>query len=455
MKKINTLKKIGATIMLFVTAALSALSGVSCAPEELEIIVRVPKITMNFITEDYKSAWAFLEDASEAFMREYKKSVKIRVVEFEADEERRAIGKTFGTKNAADVLFDEFANMASFVHTGNAISLDDVLSQEKLKDLSPVFRKDGTIAGRLYMLPFSATQNVLVYNKELFRICGLEKYFGPDGTISNWTTEECREIFTALAAKLPTGCVSAHMYAKTSMGDAHVMTILRAFGAPLITDKGEFDMTDERVIKSLEWIQEGVSEGRYLSNTHDKTQNDYSSKFKLDQLAVYNFNLSSSNYDKIKAGGFDKYGFANYPGNQCTRFSYGFEIFDNGNKQKTDVAKDFIRYIYGTERWLECSAGNMPASSSVANKFRDKIFLIDAIEKNIAENRVVDFHHNLPNWIGAEDSVRAVFYKEIFNLLRRDVNGKFGLTAEECAQNLQTKLNAAVKRGWETSNPHK
>jgi multiple sugar transport system substrate-binding protein len=142
----------------------------------------------------------------------------------------------------------------------------------------------------------------------------------------------------------------------------------------------------------------------------------------------------------------DNYGFVNFPNNTATSFITGFEVFDTGNDTKVNTAKDFIKYIYETEEWLEISAGNIPASKKITEKYADQITMLSEFSDN-AEN-VVDFMHNSPNWQGNDTSVRSVFWPNIHELLLGT------LTPKECAKELDSDCNRAIEIGWEESKLH-
>ncbi|MCM1499908.1 MAG: hypothetical protein NC124_15705, partial [Clostridium sp.] len=127
-------------------------------------------------------------------------------------------------------------------------------------------------------------------------------------------------------------------------------------------------------------------------------------------------------------------------------FVTGFEVFDNGDELKVQAAKDFIRYIYENDEWLELSAGNIPASKKVSEKYKEQITMLDEFTKN-AEH-VVDFMNNSPNWQGNDTSVRSVFWPNIHELLSKNV------TPQECAKKLDEDCNAALDIGRENSVLH-
>ena len=449
-------------IAVLFSFCLSACSGQK-EPEK-EIIIKVPHTyTMNCLAdESIKNVRTLLERASEDFIAQYDKKVKIEVIEFEGGEETKAITNSFGKSDAADILYDGFFNMSSFIHTGKVVPIDDVLTPEMKEDIFPAFLEHGRFNDKLYMLPYMSSENILIYNREMLEKYGLGEYIDEGAVISNWSMEDWTKILNTLAdefAKEGKGKVPMMMYAKDNQGDTHIMTMLRAFGGELFDSDNNFDLADNPdVISALRWLQNGVDAGWYLPVPYDKTMSDNSSKFKMDELTFYNFNLGSSTYSRViedyneETKTFKKYGFVNYPGNHCTIFNDGFEIFDNGDSEKIEIAKDFIRYFYGTDQWLECSAGSIPVSKKVMEKYKDDILLLEAFSQNTVNS--VDYTHNLPNWQGSDNSVRSVFYKEIALLLTKEADGSFAVTPEECASNLQEKLNTAISEGRENSTLH-
>ena len=153
-------------------------------------------------------------------------------------------------------------------------------------------------------------------------------------------------------------------------------------------------------------------------------------------------------------------------GGCATTFASGFQVFDNGDAEKLQVAKDFLSYVYGDAHWLDYAAGalpsiswarecraspvsamnssmaSLPASRRVAARYGADIPSYDLFRAN-ADN-VWDFTGNNPD----TQSVRDIFYTGIHDLLM----GK--TTPEECAAFLDERCNAAIDEGWAKSQLH-
>lgn len=436
-------KTIAITLVFALYASLLAGCGKN-TKKEVTLIIKVPSLVLNSVSNpEITDTGLFLQQAGEAFAAQYEKAdVTIQVKSFEYVDEVKAITDSFDTENAADILYEGYFNMASYLHTGRVVPLDDIISDELRNDIDNASWAMSMADGKVYMMPFLSMQNILIYNKELFQNCGLEKYIADTVTIQNWTLEEWTDILDTLASKLPEQAYPMMMYGKNNQGDTHIMSYIRAYGSTVFGEDGHFEFENEVAVKALEWIQSGVDKGWYPPHPENLELSDCTELFSNEQLAIYVFNNSNfALYDNI-----ENYGYVNFPGNVATSFVTGFEVFDNGDELKVQTAKDFVRFIYENDKWLEMSAGNIPVSKKVSEKYQDQITMLDEFTKN-SEN-VVDFMNNSPNWQGEDTSVRSVFWPNIHNLLSKSV------TPQECAKKLDETCNAALDIGWENSVLH-
>ena len=412
--------------------------------EDITLIVKVPALIMNSVSNpDIFEAATFLQQAGEAFAAQYEEAnVSIQLESFDYVDEIKAITDSFDTKDATDILYEGYFNMASYIHTGRVVPLDDIISDDLRKDIDDASWEMSMVNGKTYMMPFSSMQNILIYNKKHFKSCGLEKYISEQTEIQNWTMEEWTDILNTLAEKLPDRTYPLMMYGKNNQGDTHIMSFMRAYGGTIFDEAGNFNFENKETIQALEWIQEGVSKGWYPPHPENLEISDCNELFSNNQLSIYTFNNASVTlYDSI-----EDYGYVNFPGNLATSFVTGFEVFDNGNETKIKAAKDFILFIYENEEWLDISAGNIPTCKSVAEKYKDQITMLEEFMSNAVH--VVDFMNNSPNWQGNDTSVRSVFWPNIHELLSG------ATTPQECAEALNEACNAALQTGRESSILH-
>jgi multiple sugar transport system substrate-binding protein len=435
-------------LLMVITLGLGVITGcgngITSDKEEIKLIVKCPTLIVNSISNpDIEDSETFLEMAAEAFSKQYEDAnVSIDVKVFEYVDETEAITESFDTDSAADVLYEDYFNMTSYIHTGRVVPLDDMITDEIRDDIDDTTWEISSTDGKTYMMPYLSRQNIMIYNKKLMKDCGLDQYISDDTTIQNWTTDQWTEILDTLAEKLPEGVYPMMMYAKNNQGDTNIMSMLHAFGSTIFNDSGEFNFEDEKAVEALSWIQDGVKKGWYPPHAENLEIIDTQELFGNNQLAFYVYNNGAGSlYDNL-----DDYGFVNFPGNVATSFVTGFEVFDNGDDSKVKVAKDFIKYIYETEDLLEISAGSIPASKSVAEKYADQITMLSDFTANASH--VIDFMNGSPNWQGTDTSVRSVFWPNIHKLLLGT------MTPQECAKSLDEDCNNALKIGWENSTLH-
>lgn len=407
--------------------------------EEVTITVKVPVLTMNSVTDpDIECANDFLKKAAEAFEAQ-NEGVTVRVVTFEQTKEDDAITGCFDTEDAADMLYEGYFNMSTYIYTGRMVPLDDIISDEIRNDIDSSLWDMSQVDGKTYMMPYLSLQNTYVYNKELFREAGLEKYLTDEDVIQNWTLDEWEEILATLKEKLPENTYVMPMYAANNQGDTHTMTLIRSQGSSFFDENGKFNLNTEEGIAGLQWIKDNYEKGYYPPYCEDLEISDTVELFYNEQIAFMIGNSANGN-----AIPFD-YGVVNFPGGEngyATSFVTGFSVFDNGNEKKVELAREFVKFIYETETWADYSAGAIPASQKTADKYKEQIPMLEEYYQNNAN--VVNFTANNPNWLG----VRNSFYPHIQQLLRGNE------TAAETAAGIDQDCNAAIEEGLRTGQLH-
>lgn len=407
------------------------------AKKEVHLIIKTPMEELNTVASpDIRSVPQFLEQAARDFALNYEKARVIPEVRaFNYVDELKAVPATFDTPEAPDLLFGAFFNLSGYIHTGRVAPLDSIITPEMRADIDDTNWKVASRKGKTYLMPFVTRQNILIYNKKLFRECGLERFCGEGREIQNWTLPEWETILDTLAKKLPKGVYPLAIFAKNNQGDTHILSYLRAFGGKIFTPDGDFDFQNPKVVKALAWLREGVIRGWFPPHPENLEMKDCSELFANGQLAIYMFN----NANRSLYSDLENYGFVNYPGNIATQFYNGFAAFDNKDPDRLKAAMDFLSYLHDTDKWRDISAGNIPASKRTMERYGDRITMLKEFREN-ARN-VVDFMQGSPNWQGQPDSFRSVFWPIIHKLLALDI------TPEQCAAELDKACNAALAIG--------
>lgn len=415
--------------------------GATRSAQPTRLLVKVPRTGHDVVFDDsINEVSQVITAMARAFEQASPTPVQLEVEVFEQNGYDSAIVNCFDTDRAVDILYGDYFNMSTYIHTGRVVPLDDVVSPAVRNDIYDLLWDLSTIEGRVYMMPYLSRQNVLAYNKELMRQAGLERFIR-DGVIQSWSIQEWDEVLDALAANLPEGTYPMMMYAASSQGDTHIMTLLRSQGSPFFNDEGRFCLSRPEGIAALRKLQEGVARGWWPPHAENLEIEDCSSLFRNGQLAIYMLNNASvSRYG-------DSVGLVNFPGGVdgdgcATMFVSGFEVFDSGSPEKVQLAKDFLSFVYNSSQWLDYSAGTLPASKAVSQRHGNAIPYYDLFQSNSAH--VVDFTGSNPD----TRAVREVFHQVIRDLLKGNVS------PEEAAFRLDEQCNRAIDEGVRTSTLH-
>ena len=412
---------------------------------EITLVIKTPVLQMSSCKDkELKDSYTFVKKAADAFEKQYKDAnVKVKVVQFAKEDEDEQIIGCFDTEQATDILYEEYFNMSTYVHTGKVAPLDDIITEEIRNDINNSYWEVSELNGKTYMMPFLGMQNTLCYNKDLFKQVGLERYIEEDDVIQNWSLKDWETILATLKKKLPENIYTMLMYGKNETGDTHVITLLRSRGSTFFDENGRVNLNTTEGIEAIKWLMDCNKKGYFPNNAESLEINDCYKLFMNGQLAIYinnavldvSINEAGINHGNVNFPSIDGNGFN-------TTFLTGFEVFDNGNKEKLKAAKDFIKFIYETDEWLDYSAGAIPCSNKVAVRYANDLKKIQKYIDNTQNGW--NFTGNAPAW----RKVRAVFYKDIKELLYGEK------TAEEIAMQIENDCNKAINEGYENSKLH-
>lgn len=426
---------------LLTAGALMISPGCKGARRTVTLTLKAPSLTFraSAIDDNIISTYELLDRIGEEFSGQYTDAdIEINVIIYENAKEYENIDECYDTDNAADVLMNDYFTMEAHIHSGRVVPLDDIISDELRGDIGDVFWQQSTLDGRTYMLPYHYRQNVLAYNKDIFRAAGLEQYIGSGDEIISWTPDEWEEILAALRGSMPDTSYPLMMYALDNQGDTHVMCYIRSRGSRFFDENKRFDLETEQGIAGLQWIKDCVDKGYMPENSGEINLLSNYDMFMNGQLAIFVANASlEESFDM-------DYGLVNFPapdGGISTNFLTGFEVFDNGDPDRLRAAKALVKYIYESE-FLDYSTAGIPCSRSVCERYSDHLAPMQKYIDNA--DSAVDFTGGDPNWLG----VRSVFYPHIRDL----VSGR--KTAAEVAAELDADANAAIEEGSSRSTLH-
>ena len=166
----------------------------ACAPsreEPVHLVVKVPRTGHSVVfDESITQVETVIEAMADDFAATYEaRPVEVEVIVFEQNQYDEAVTDSFDTDKAPDVLYGDYFNTSTYVHTGRVVPLDDIIAPDLRADVSDYLWDASTVEGRVYLMPYLARQNVLGYSKELFRRAGLDRFIA-EGRIAAWSLDE-------------------------------------------------------------------------------------------------------------------------------------------------------------------------------------------------------------------------------------------------------------------------
>jgi len=148
---------------------------------------------------DYDS---FLKKAAEEFKKE-NPNITVNVQVIPGDQRSDKLSVAIQTKTLPDAFFESIFAMTQYAHMGVLAPVDDIIDEETKKDIPQAIWDNVQIGGKTYFYPFGNNPGTLMYNADMFKKAGLDKYIKGEYEIATWTLEEYEEILKTLREKLP------------------------------------------------------------------------------------------------------------------------------------------------------------------------------------------------------------------------------------------------------------
>jgi len=366
---------------------------------------------------DYDS---FFKHAAEKFAAQYDKyDAKINVEVIAGDQRDQLLNVNLSSNTPPDVFFESIFAMGDYVHRGAMLPLTDIVDDAAKSDISQSYWDAVTFGDDIYFYPFQNNPGTLVYNADMFKAAGLEKYIGGETEIKTWTLAEYEEILKGLKENLPKdqypNAYPMAQFALNNQGDTWNLAYLRMFGSQFFDDNGNIIVGDEKGAKAAAWLKKIRDEGYTNPGAESVSSNDANGMFQNQQLAIsftnpILFNNAKADMESGKLKKFDMR-VANIPsesGDPLT-FTYvvGASVFDTKDAKRTEVAKDFVKFFSTDPELVKSSKNGIPVRTSVAEQFKAEKPFFTAYDTN--SKYLFNFTGNVPGY----SQLREVLYPEL------------------------------------------
>ncbi|WHX51318.1 extracellular solute-binding protein [Paenibacillus woosongensis] len=393
---------------------------------------------------DYDS---FLKYAAKKFATQYDKydaSVKVEVIA--GDQRDQLLNVNLSSNTPPDVFFESVFPMGDYVHRGALVPLTDIVDDEAKKDIDQSFWDAVTFGKDVYFYPFQHNPGTLVYNADMFRAAGLEKFVGDENEIKTWTMDEYQQILDGLKNNLPkdkyANAYPMALYAVNNQGDTWNLAYLRMFGNKFFSSEGNIVLDDANGAKAAAWLKKLYDSGYTNPGAESVSSNDANAMFQNQQLGISFTNpiLFSNMKTNMENGTSPKFDvrLANIPSESGDPLSFtyvvGASVFQSGNAKKVEVAKDFVKFFSTDPELVKSSKNGIPVRSSVAEELKGENPLFAAYDAN--SKYLFNFTGNVPGY----SQLREVLYPELQALYLGQK------TPEQMVKDYQTNGNKVIEQ---------
>jgi multiple sugar transport system substrate-binding protein len=340
------------------------------------------------------------------------------------------------------------------IHQGTIVPMTETVEEFWKDDISESLLKQVKLGEEYYMVPVYSSPQGMLYNADIFREAGLEKYVTETKEeIAIWTFDELdREILPALKEYFGgTEKYPMALYAGSEQNDSYLINLLRMEGGEVFKNGKCVAADDPNTVKALETLKKWFDSGYTNSDAATRVFVDCNADFQKQnvaisagQFATYKNHLKS--FEKGEAEGFDIRVAAvprcEMDGNDTAamhEYIYGF-VMMNVDDQQQNIAKEFLKWLSGQqETYLPHLSSGIPASQSVVKSEMEKNPIYQSYMD--AEKYIFDFTGAVPGFVGT----RAEFYPAIQSCLTGNA------TAQEALKAYQDAANEIIKEYEERS----
>lgn len=363
-------------------------------------------------TEEGASYESFFKFVGQEYSKEHP-NVQIDVQVIASDQRTEKLNVNLQAGTPPDIFYDSTFVLTDFAHRGALVPIDDIIDEQSKKDIPQGLWDYCTVAGKTYFYPFNNAPGTLVYNADIFKKAGLDKYIAGKDEIATWTIDEFKEVLETIKQKVP-NVYPMGLFAANTQGDTWNLAYLRMFSSKFFDDNQNIVVNDENGVKALTFLKELYDKGLTNPGAESTSSNDVHALFQNQQVAISFVNsVLLNNVEKDmennKVPKFD-IRLANIPGaNNPLSFTYVFGacVFDTKDNARVAAAKDFVKFFSSKQPYVKASKNGVPVRSSVINELKDKNPKFAAYDQNA--KYMFNFSGGVPGYL----ELRQILYPEL------------------------------------------
>lgn len=366
-------------------------------------------------------------------------TIHVEVIAGDARDEKLKMAAE--TNTLPDMVYEGAFTLSSQYHKGNIVSLDDIITDADKSDIAKGIWENCQVEGNTFLFPFAHMPGTLIYNADMFKEAGLDKWIGGEYEIKTWTPSEFKEILTGLRDNLE-GVYPMSLFAMNNQADTWNLSYLRMFGSPFFDETGHLCVNDAAGVKALEYILDLYKNGLTVPGAESLSSSECNAMFQNKQIAISFTNsvLFTNLAADMASGAIEKFDarLANIPGDPNPKsFTYvsGFMAMNTKDDTRIAASKDFIQYVCTDSELVTASKNMLPVRASVSEAVKDELPLLPAYTENA--QYIFNFSNNMPGY----SELRNVLFPE----LQAALTGQ--KTAQQALDDYVAKGNVVIDEG--------
>lgn len=359
------------------------------------------------------------------FAKEYEEyNYSLNIEAFAGSDRATKVAAAIESNSLPDLCLFAWFTSSDWCHQGFLMDISDVVDPVKDQMYSSVY-EETRLGGSSYMLPLWSNYWSLIYNADMLKDAGLEKYVAEDpNDISIWTMAEFEEILDGVSKNMSGEQYCLPVFAADNQADTTNVLWLSSQGGQLWSDGGLSNAgSDEKVIAALETLKKWADAGYTNSNIISKSNNDVPSEFcnglccftngyysnytdyknQMEAGDISTFDVRLAAFPVVDGSGADDYRFANYV--------YGLSMFETGNEDQIAVAKLFMKWLSQDREALTnlCMAvSSYPEIAEDADVIAANP-MFESYSKYVDADHIMTFHGNVAGYV----STRSLLFPEL------------------------------------------
>ncbi len=300
--------------------------------------------------------------------------------------------------------------VANWGAKGYMVDLSDMLDDTDMKELQASPMAACTTAdGKVYEYPLVMTAHCMAVNLDAFKAAGADQYL--DLETHTWTTENFIKAVAALYDYY--GDTVGAVYCAGQGGDQGTRALVNnLYGGTYTTaDHTAYTWSDPLNVKALEQLKsmDGIAFDASLAGG-DEIAKFYQGVLKMafcwNIAQQLNPNAANTGAEKTLTG--EQIEFMSFPSetgeSKLQGGIWGFGIFDNGNAEKIDAAKQFIKYMADSAATVDAVKAStyFPVRSAAEGTDLSGVWADDAImnEYMVLMPYLGDYYQVTKGWAG-------------------------------------------------------